>query len=132
MGYGRICQERVIGEELLQEINHFTFNTQERLFAILYSANRALVRGREQMLVEFYRSRGLAASENKILPLSPKRAMPYIARALSVFGPIPEDGVQAFAQIATLRFFVVYYGRGELFTRCSLCPLAYLPVCARL
>lgn len=57
------------------------------------SVSRSSIRGREQMLVEFYRSRGLAASENKILPLSPKRAMPYIARALNVFGPIPEDGV---------------------------------------
>lgn len=57
------------------------------------SVSKSTIRGREQMLVEFYRSRGLAAPENRILPISPKNALLYIARALSVFGPIPEEGV---------------------------------------
>jgi len=57
------------------------------------SPSKSAILGRERMLILFYRAKGLAAPENKNLPLHPKWAQIYINRALKLFGPLPEEGV---------------------------------------
>lgn len=57
------------------------------------SPSKSVILGRERMLILFYRAKGMAAAENKNLPLHPKWAQKYINRALKLFGPLPEEGV---------------------------------------
>ncbi len=57
------------------------------------SPSKSAILGRERMLILFYRARGMAAPENKHLPLYPENAQKFINRALKVFGPLPEAGV---------------------------------------
>lgn len=57
------------------------------------SPSKSAILGRERMLILFYRAKGMAAPENKNLPLGPKNAPAFMNRALRLFGPIPEEGV---------------------------------------